>query len=229
MNLVIEKQKLGTSVGDHVYEIIKKNIINFNMPPGSRVSEKEVSDLLNVSRTPVREAFIKLSKEQLIYAVPQKGTYISHIDLEAVEDARFIRECLEKTVISMATESFPEDLIYVLEGNFKRQKQAIKQKKFYDFLMLDEDFHRTIFVGVNKGSVWSYIEQINTHYKRVRMLTLIADVNWLGLVDQHMHILKSIKNQDHELGQEVISTHIKKLITEQEELKTRYPQYFKID
>ena len=193
MNLVIEKQKLGTSVGDHVYEIIKKNIINLNMPPGSRVSEKEVSDLLNVSRTPVREAFIKLSKEQLIYAVPQKGTYISHIDLEAVEDARFIRECLEKTVISMATESFPEDLIYVLEDNFKRQKQAIKQKKFYDFLMLDEDFHRTIFVGVNKGSVWSYIEQINTHYKRVRMLTLIADVNWLGLVDQHMHILKASK------------------------------------
>src|SRR5690606_9977779 len=109
----------------YVYEIIKKNIINLNMPPGTRVSEKEISDLLNVSRTPVREAFIKLSKEGLIYVVPQKGSYISHIDLDAVEDARFIRECLEKAVMEIATENFPIKLIKELERNIDIQRQLL--------------------------------------------------------------------------------------------------------
>ncbi|MFT9495058.1 GntR family transcriptional regulator [Anaerosolibacter sp.] len=229
MNLEIEKQKDGTSVGDYVYEVIKRNIINLNMPPGSRVSEKEISDLLNVSRTPVREAFIKLSKEGLLYVLPQRGTYISYIDLDIVEDARFIRESLEKSILKLATERFPEELLDVLQANINAQKNLIEQRLFFKFLEMDEEFHKTIFIGCNKARTWSFIQQINSEYKRVRMLTFIADVNWKSVIGQHMQILESIRNHDEQMGQEVISNHIKKLIFEQIELKEKYPQYFKGD
>ncbi|MBB6218490.1 DNA-binding GntR family transcriptional regulator [Anaerosolibacter carboniphilus] len=229
MNLEIEKQKDGTTVGDYVYDTIKKNIINLNMPPGNRVSEKEVSDLLNVSRTPVREAFIKLAKEGLLYVLPQRGTYISYIDLDIVEDARFIRESLEKSVLKIATEKFPEELLDVLQENINTQKKLIEQRAFFKFLEMDEEFHKTIFIGCNKARTWSFIEQINAEYKRVRMLTFIADINWKDIIGQHMQILESIKNHDEQMGQEVISNHIKKLIFEQIELKEKYPQYFKAD
>lgn len=226
MHLEVDIPRIGYSVGEYVYEIIKKNIINLNMPPGTRVSEKEISYLLNVSRTPVREAFIKLSREGLIYVVPQRGSYISHIDLNAVEDARFIRECIEKAVMEIATENFPIKLLNELERNIDLQRQLLVQKKFFEFLMMDEEFHKTIFVGCNKASIWSYIEQINSQYNRIRMLTFIADINWSNVLEQHVEILNCIKNQDRELGQEVISNHLKKLIIEQEELKKRYPDYF---
>ena len=225
--LEIEKQKDGTTVGDYVYEVIKKNIINLNMAPGNRVSEKEISDLLNVSRTPVREAFIKLSKEGLLYILPQRGTYISYIDLGIVEDARFIRESLEKSVLKIATEKFPEELLEVLQENINTQKRLVKQKLFFEFLLMDEEFHKTIFMGCNKGRTWSFIEQINSEYKRVRMLTFIGDFNWKNVIGQHAQILESIRNHDEQMAQEIINTHIKKLMFEQVELKAKYPQYFK--
>ncbi|MBS4535631.1 GntR family transcriptional regulator [Clostridium sp. D2Q-14] len=229
MNLEIEKQKYGITVGDYVYEVIKKNIINLNMVPGSRVSEKEISDILNVSRTPVREAFIKLSKEGLLYVRPQRGTYIDYIDLGVVEDARFIRESIEKSVLKLAIEKFPEELLDVLQENINAQKDLIDQKAYYDFLMMDEEFHKTIFKGCNKERAWSFIEQINSEYKRVRMLTFFADINWKDVLNQHVQILESIKNKDEQMGQEVISNHINKLIFEQVELKKKYPEYFKED
>lgn len=227
MDLEIVKQKDGTSVGDYVYEVIKRNIITLNLAPGNRVSEQEISDLLNVSRTPVREAFIKLSKEGLLYALPQRGTYISYIDLGIVEDARFIRESLEKSVLKIATEKFPEELLHVLHDNINIQKRLIGQRLFFEFLEMDEEFHKTIFKGCNKERTWSFIEQINSEYKRVRMLTFIADINWKNVIEQHKQILESIRTHDEHMGQEVIGNHIKKLIFEQVELKEKYPQYFK--
>ena len=227
MKLEIEKQRDGMTVGDYVYQVIKRNIINLNMAPGNRISENEISELLHVSRTPVREAFIKLAKEGLLYVIPQKGTYISYIDLDIVEDARFIRESLEKSVLKIATEKFPEELLGVLQENLNVQKKLIEQRSFFEFLIMDEEFHKTIFIGCNKERTWSFIENINSEYKRVRMLTFIADINWKNIIEQHMQILNSIKNHDEEMGQEVIGNHIKKLIFEQVELKERYPQYFK--
>lgn len=227
MNLEIEKKQNGITVGDYVYEIIKKNIINLNMLPGTRISEKEISELLNVSRTPVREAFIKLSQEGLLYVLPQRGTYISHIDLNAVEDVRFIRESVEKSVLKIATNDFPSEILDELQRNVNMQKQLIERKLFYEFLVMDEKFHKTIFIGCNKERIWSYIEQINAEYKRIRMLTFMANINWHDVIDQHIQIINCIKNKDNELGQEIISVHVKKLIFEQVELKKNYPEYLK--
>ncbi|QUH26831.1 GntR family transcriptional regulator [Serpentinicella alkaliphila] len=229
MNLEVEKQRSGMTVGDYVYEVIKRNIINLNMPPGTRVSEKEISDLLKVSRTPVREAFIKLSKEGLLYILPQRGTYISYIDLDVVENARFIRECLELAVLKIATEKFPEELLNVLQENINEQRKLIDKRQFFEFLEMDEEFHKTIFIGCNKERTWSFIQQINTEYKRTRMLTFIADVNWKNVIDQHLQILESIKTHNEQMGQEVIYNHIQKLIFEQEELKQKYPEYFNME
>jgi DNA-binding GntR family transcriptional regulator len=227
MNLEVEKQRDGVSVGDYVYETIKKNIINMNIAPGTRISENEISELLNISRTPVREAFIKLSKEKLLYILPQRGTYISYIDLEEVEEVRFIRESLERSVIKLATENFPTVLISELEKNLKIQKKCLQEKAYSKFLEFDEQFHKIIFTGCNKARTWSFIEQINTQYKRIRMLTFIADVNWNNVINQHEDLLNAIKEKNVEKAQATITHHLKKLVIEQIELKQKYPHYFK--
>ncbi|MFZ5966890.1 MAG: GntR family transcriptional regulator [Bacillota bacterium] len=227
MKLDIEDPKEGIYVGDYVYDTIKKNIINFNIKPGNRISEKEISELLKVSRTPAREAFIKLSKEGLLYVLPQRGTYISYIDLEEVEETRFIRESLEKSVIALAVESFPEALLQELEENLKIQRKYIKEKAYDKFLELDEAFHRMIFKGCNKERAWLFMEQINTQYKRVRLLSFIADVNWDKAIDQHGELIEAIREKNKEKAEDVITKHLKKLIVEQIELKQRYPEYFK--
>ena len=64
---------------------------------------KTISERLNVSRTPVRDALIKLAKEGLVDVIPQKGTSVSKIDLKRVEEERFLRESLELRAIEIFT------------------------------------------------------------------------------------------------------------------------------
>ncbi len=226
MKIEIDINQNGMSIGEFIYEVIKKNIINMNIKPGSRISEKEISDLLDVSRTPVREAFIKLSKEGLLYVLPQRGTYISYIDLKKVEEIRFIRESIEISIIKIATKDFPEKLLKKLEENINLQKEYIIDKNYKQFMELDEEFHKTIFKGCNKENIWNFIQQINTQYQRLRLLSYIADVNWDKVLEQHIDIFKAIKAQDKIIGEKSVEKHLNKLIVDQKEIIAIYPEYF---
>ena len=64
-----------------VYDILQRNIMNLTLIPGTPMSEKDISEKMSVSRTPVREAFIRLSKEALVSIIPQKGSFVSRISL----------------------------------------------------------------------------------------------------------------------------------------------------
>ena len=222
----IAADKPNMSVTDYVHKTIKENIINWTLKPGMKISEKEISDMLGVSRTPVRETFIKLANEKLLEVLPQRGTIISKIDLDQVAEVRFIREALEGAVMKLATASFPEGYIQVLENNLQLQRKCVEEKDYKRYFELDEEFHKTIFIGCNKTRTWEVVQLVNTQYARVRVLSLINEINYLKLIDQHSTILTAIKNNDTELGQQVVIKHLKKLLIDQEELKNKYPDYF---
>jgi len=222
----IAADKPNTSVTDYVHKIIKENIINWNLKPGMKISEKEISDMLGVSRTPVRETFIKLANEKLLEVLPQRGTIISKIDLDQVAEARFIRECLEGAVVRMATEEFPERLIESMAANLQEQRLCVEAKDYRKFFELDEEFHKTIFVGCNKIRTWEVVQLVNTQYARIRVLSLINEINYAQLLEQHKGILTAIREKDAEFGQQVVNRHLKKLLVDQEELKKKYPDYF---
>ncbi|MCY9421621.1 GntR family transcriptional regulator, partial [Bacillus paralicheniformis] len=76
------KQLNPRSVRDQIYQMLKEEIMKFRLVPGELISEKEISERYEVSRTPVREAFLQLSREGLLEVYPQKGTRVSLIDLD---------------------------------------------------------------------------------------------------------------------------------------------------
>ena len=82
----------------YALRVLQYNIINLELVPGSTVSENELSAILNLSRTPVREALIELSKVGLVEIQPQRGSYIAKIDYELIEESRFMRLVLENAV-----------------------------------------------------------------------------------------------------------------------------------
>jgi len=227
MALEVIPQSDKTTVGDYVYELIKRNIVRLKLEPGKRISENEISELLGVSRTPVREAFIKLSREDLLYVLPQRGTYVSQIDMTQVEEARFIREVLESAVLKLVTQGIDVTFIKLLEQNLEAQRRWTDADGFTTYMELDEKFHEIIFESVHKQRTWEVIEQVNTQYRRVRILSYSFNNMISSLIDQHAALLEAIRNRDEARGQEIISMHTRKLLHEQSELMERYPGYFK--
>ena len=83
----------------YAVRVLMDNIIRLELAPGSAVSENELSVLMNLSRTPVREALIELSKLELVEILPKRGSYITRIDYDLIEESRFMRLTLEAAVL----------------------------------------------------------------------------------------------------------------------------------
>ncbi len=172
MDISIIDKTSQESTRDYVYRFLKLNIMELRILPGSALSEKDISQTLGVSRTPVREAFIQLSQEYLLDILPQKGTYVSLIDIENVKESKFLRETVETAVIAIACMEFPSEKFFELQSNIVLQELCLNEKNYLKFYELDEALHKIIFVGCKKARIWSMIQQMNTHYNRVRMLNI---------------------------------------------------------
>ena len=106
------------------------------------LSEQDLAQRFGVSRSPVREAFIKLSQSGLVRVLPQRGTLVVKISQAAVEDARFIREAVECAVVREAALKASPAMLAGLNDSLARQKRALRTKTTSEFLALDEEFHR---------------------------------------------------------------------------------------
>ena len=212
-------EKLDKETGkDYVYRVLKGNIMCLELKPGELLSEAELAKKLNVSRTPIREVLIKLKAEKLIEVKPQAGTYVSLIAWNLIEEAVFIRYNLEKEALKEACENFSEDILMEMEKCLFAQKLiAQKGDNLIEFHNLDKEFHKLLFVGINKSNVWESICNISTHYNRMRLLAEMKS-NKEFLVDQHITYLDIIKNKKSDIIEGVVSTHIKEPVEQWKKL-----------
>ncbi len=205
---------------------LKEQILKLELVPGTPLSENETSLLFNVSRTPVRESFLRLAQEGLVQVLPQRGTFVSLIDTGLVEEARFMREQLEKAVIRLACSDFPEAFLARLEENLSNQQECIRKKDDKSMFELDEHFHRILFEGCSKSNTWSLMQQMNAHLNRSRMLRLVDDHNWEHLYEQHRRMAEAIKLHDSAAAERIMSEHLALNIADQALLKEKYPNYY---
>ncbi|MDR1971946.1 MAG: GntR family transcriptional regulator [Treponema sp.] len=221
-----ERSRQGNVQGS-VYASLRKSIINLNLAPGTAVSEKEISLLYKVSRTPVREAFINLSKEGLVQVIPQRETKVSLIDFGRVEQEFFLRESLEMAVMEPFIHVHTASHIAELEACVETQAEAGEGNEYIKFLNADDRFHSIFFRAAGHDLGWQVLESMCGHYHRVRLLSIWLNGIARDIVGQHREILAAIGAKDIAGVRACLSRHIHKLDTEEELLREKYPDYFR--
>ncbi|AZV57812.1 GntR family transcriptional regulator [Clostridium sp. AWRP] len=223
--MILETGKKLTS--KRLYQILKEEIIKLHLKPGLSISEKGISEKFDVSRTPVREAFLLLSQEGLLDVYPQKGTFVSLIDLDAVEEARFLREHVERAVVKLACNEFPEEKMFFLEMNLKVEKMCMDKNDYTGFFQADEEFHRTIFEGCNKKRTWDTICQVEADFQRIRVLSLSLKLKIDNVYSQHLVITDAIRDKKPDIADKVMREHLTMVNFDSVKLKEKYQEYFK--
>lgn len=205
----IERHKTENN-RQYTYRILKENIMNLFLLPGEAISETEISETLNVSRTPVREAIVRLAEEKLIQVFPQKGSFVSKINLDLVEEAIFLRKLCEKQLFKIACEDENSStLVKELEKNMEYQKIAVNfENNLYEFFKLDNQFHALIFEYYNKNNVWKSIKRLCTHYDRLRLLDALEKINLQEIIHQHMELIELIKHKDNKRIKDFVCSHL---------------------
>lgn len=228
MNFTITEKLPYESIRDYAYRVLSKNIINLQLVPGTALSEQDIAGLLNISRTPVREAFIRLAQENLLDILPQKGTYIAKINLDQVAESRFLRVTMEQAIMKIACEAFSQEALAQLRENLALQERCVKQEDYLRFFELDGMMHGLIFKTCGKARIWQMIEQMSMNYNRVRMMSIRAGYceELPKLFLQHQQIVQLIEAGDAVLGEVVIGEHINKLIADVEKLQELHGVFF---
>lgn len=199
-------------VNQQIYKILRRAIISCQILPGVSLSEKEISAQFNVSRQPVREAFIKLAEANLVQVLPQRGTFVTKISAKKVIEGQFIREAVECAVIERAAAEATPDDIQRLTLNLKEQKEAVKQKNDQLFLLKDDEFHQILINIIDCSMAWETVENIKAMMDRVRFLTLEEVTPPEILIKQHQEILNALKAHDSIAAVQALRNHLRAIL-----------------
>lgn len=219
-------QKLPRETGrDYALRVVKENIINLELAPGSQISENELAAELGLSRTPVREALIELSKARIIEVQPQKRSTVSFIDYELVEEARFMRNTLECAVVELTCAMAGQEDLQLLRENVRLQNFYLESGAPGELMDLDNQFHRALFDIAQKPQVFELIQSISIHFDRVRRMALDS-VKDLKIVQDHAAIVLAIRENDPAKARALMDKHLSRYKLDAAAVRERYPQYF---
>lgn len=199
-------------VNQQIYRFLRQDIVTCAIPPGSLLSEKDVSARFNVSRQPVREAFIKLAEADLVQVLPQRGTFVRKISARRVADGRFIREAVEVAVVRRSAVEASGSALALIEHNLKLQTLAAEGRDSQAFLLLDDEFHRLIAQSIQCELAWQTVENIKASMDRVRFLTLSEVSPPEQLIEQHQQIYQALLARDADAAEKALRHHLQEII-----------------
>lgn len=214
------------SIQTLVYEELKKNIMSMKLKPGQAMSTQEMATKLNVSRTPVREAFLRLQSEGLVEMIPQRETIVSRVDLKRVDQEKFIRESLELGVINKFLEKKNGDDIRIMSELIQVQEQCDQSGDFAGFLDADDRFHKVLFDVTGQQMAWAIIMDRNGHYNRLRILFIQREHVMKSSIQQHAEIVRLLVKGEEEGIRKALASHIQRLDVDKTGLAADYPDYF---
>lgn len=204
-----------------ILDAIRNDIITLRLMPGKRVSENELARHFGTSRTPVREALLRLVDQGLVEVWPQRGTFIMPISLAAVQRARFVRNAVEVAVFKRAAqEGLPGNILSELDEILTMQESSKDSPE--DFTIADDAFHRAVANGIRMGDIWSLLEREKAQFDRLRFLSLPNVTPVDLLIEQHKAMLSAVKRRDPAAAEAAVHVHLSEVLKVTEQLAQRY-------
>jgi len=214
------------TASSRIYSELRSELVTMRRRPGEAVSESEIALSYGVSRTPVREAILKLSDEGLLDVFPQSGIFVSRIPLAALPEAIIIRKALEETTARLAAERATTSQILQLRSILERQREADEAGDRAAFHRADELFHATIADVARHPGIWTLILHVKVHVDRYRQLTLPVSGRMTQVIAEHEPILAAIEARDPQRAGMAMERHLDRLLRDISETQHTNPEFF---
>jgi len=194
--------------------------------PGAVIAEGEIALSYGVSRTPVREAILRLCDEGLVEIFPQSGIIVSRIPMAALPEAIIVRKALEETTARLAAQLAAPSRILALRSIVERQREADAARNSEAFHQADELFHATIAEIAGHPGIWKLILQVKVNVDRMRRLTLPQAGRMTGVIAEHAAVLSAIEKHDPDGAAATMGKHLERLLRDISAIKNINPDFF---
>ena len=205
---------------------LRRAILDLSLPPGTPLVEKALTERFGVSRTPVREALIRLADDGLVEVFPQSGTFVGRIPVAALPEAVVVRQALEGAAVSLAITAAADTDLDRLDAIVRRQGAFASIDDREGFHAADENFHETIAAIAGHPGLWRFTEMAKAQIDRCRQLTLPVPGRMSTVVAEHGVILAALRRRDEPAARAAMSTHLSAVIPDVAAIRERHPTYF---
>ncbi|EJZ16985.1 GntR family transcriptional regulator (plasmid) [Rhizobium sp. Pop5] len=209
-----------------IYERLHADIVSLRMPPGMPLQEKRIAEDFGVSRTPVREALLRLSESGLVDIYPQSSTIVSRVPVSAIPEAVVVRKALEGVTVETAALTATVADIARLDAIIARQQAHSAAGNVSSFHEEDEAFHEAVAEIAGYPGIWAILKTVKVQIDRARRLTLPALGRAENVVREHTIIRDALAAHDGAAARDAMIHHLSAVIPDVDELRSRYPDYF---
>lgn len=217
------------NLNEFTYQKLKKDIMTFVLAPGEAISAAKIAERYSVSRTPAREAIVKLQKEGLVDIYPQSKSLVSWINMERIRQEWYVRYTLEIGMAERFIRRVTQDTIQAMERNLRQMELARDEAGRSLYLSLDHGFHDIIYDTAEEFLAKEIIHTQITHYNRLRYLTDLTPPVREKTILEHRQLISAARKKDEGLFEECLRAHIGRLEQDQQLIQNQYPDYFETD
>ncbi len=193
---------------DRVYDYVSRQILLGQFPGGSFVEEEQISSAMNVSRTPVREAFHRLEAERFIDLLPRRGALVRQVTAQELSDLYETRRLVEGYAIARICQGklpIPSEMASLM----KRMMLLRNSESHIEHVMMDWSFHRAmVSAGGNEVLAEAY-DSLRSKKLRVATAAMAVNPQRIGrILDEHRQLLAALVSHDESTARQVLEQHL---------------------
>lgn len=198
----------GYSLAEEVTEILRNRILQGDYEIGEKLTENRIALELKVSRTPIRDAFRQLEKEQLVEYVPNKGCFARGFSREDMMDIYAVRQVVEELAIRRAVARADEKFILQLQQQLERMRMFTEQNTYEKLLQANEEFHHMIYRMTGSRFIIRTVKTYQEYVHLARRETLRKETDLPGIYREHERIYQALAARDEDAAARAVVDHL---------------------
>jgi len=192
------------------YSYLKSDIINFKILPGVKISDKEIATKLGISRTPVREALVRLSEQGLVQFHHNRGFKVRSYSAKDVDNLYTLRETLEMLAVRQAIGNLNESKILALRKLIERYITKANSANLVGLIKADEEFHDLIATYSENEQLIHILQSLHGQIRISRRYDHLHKTNPLKTSEEHILIVEKMAQGNSAGAEKAMSKHIRK-------------------
>lgn len=188
------------------YNYLYQAIISHELLPGAPIVEQEISEILGISRTPVREALKQLESEGLVRSISARGTFVSEVNIQDVEEIFALREALEVLALHTAINEITDQEIQEMETLLEVLSASNNAEHFYDS---DRKLHDLIVRSGRNRRLMNFLKNLNAQIERLRYISAMRPNRLKASQQEHLAIVHAMKERNLEKAEALLRQHIR--------------------
>lgn len=202
---------------DRVYQHLRRAIISGEYETGAALREADISASLGVSKTPVREAFVRLQGDRFVELIPYRGAVVTGYSRRDLREVYEVREIVQGRCAARAASSGDDELRSALRQNVRDAREAISisTRQIEDVVAVFEAFDRLIYSQAGNGWINDIVADIEGHQRRIGRPTVDIPGRIERSAGEHERICEAIMMRDVAAAERLMRVHVNSVMNDQ--------------